>query len=151
MKRYAWVFLAALIVVAASVSLSQAAFGPREPNSFFGQVRPLAVTLGAATRGVVFQTAAINSDGSIASCFGCVGSHTMHLSTGDYQVGFSQGNITATHGWSRMVQVDTLTTGAISGVSCTTADRAGDVTAIFVQCTSGGSNVDTSFFLFLAR
>lgn len=151
MKRYAWVFLS-LIVVAASVSLSRAAFGPYEPNSFLGQVRAPAVSLSAPTRGVVFETAAINSDGSIATCFGCVAGTTLRLSPGTYQVGFNFPNITANGGFSRWVQVDTLQTGSIAGVSCTTADRAGVKSAIFVLCQNhAGTNTDTSFFLFLAR
>jgi hypothetical protein len=110
------------------------------------------VTLYNATRGVVFETAGINSDGSIATCFGCSKTTTIHLATGQYQVGFN-GNVQANNGWSRWVQVDTLADENISNVSCTTADRATVPTAIWVACynNSTGAFTDTSFFLFVAR
>jgi hypothetical protein len=116
-----------------------------------GAIQPL-VSLGAATRGVVFETAAINSDGSIAACFRCSSGTTVHLGTGIYQVGFID-NVTAARGWSRWVQVDTLSQGSISNVSCTTADRAGVASAVWVACfdNSTGNGADTSFFLFVAR
>lgn len=151
MKRYTWIFLAVLTVIALSVSLSQAAFGPRDVNSFYGQLRPLDITLPVATRGVVFHTAAINPDGTIASCFGCVPPQTLHLSTGNYQIGFNEGSVQAAKGWSRWLQVDTLTINSILGVSCTTADRAGVAAAVFVHCENHTGPVDTSFFLFVAR
>jgi len=98
---------------------------------------------------VVFKTASINSDGTRAQSFRAVAS--IHLGTGTYQVTFDE-NVQALNGFSRWVQVDTLTTGSISGVSCTTADRAGNVRAVFILCTNAaGANVDTSFFLFVAR
>ena len=111
--------------------------------------RPL-ISLPFATRGVVFKTAALNPDGTLASCFACVSS--IHLGTGLYQVTFNT-NVQAINGWSRWLQVDTLTTGSIANVSCTTADRAGNVDAVFVECTHGntGALTDTSFFLFVAR
>ena len=85
--------------------------------------------------------------------FNCLASHTIHLGTGTYQVGFNTGGtLTANNGWSRWVQVDTLSTGSISNVSCTTADRSGVPTAIWVSCFNGaGVATDTSFFLFVAR
>jgi hypothetical protein len=118
---------------------------------------PLGVTLSQATRGVVFKTAAINNDGSVAACFRCNGAITTHVGTGEYQIGFDE-NVQANNGWSRFVQVDTLSAGSLNAW-CTTADRAGVPDAIFVSCQtpggpgSGGNSkpVDVSFFLFVAR
>lgn len=116
------------------------------------------VKLAQPTRGVVFFTAAINTDGSIASCFHCSGAPlTERLGVGLYQVDFGQ-NVQATNGWSRWVQADTLGFGS-ENAWCNTADRAGDSNAVWVNCqTAGGSGsmgnskpVDTSFFLFVAR
>ena len=107
------------------------------------------VALANATRGIPFKTAAINSNGTIASCFRCVSATS--LGGGAYQVIFDE-NVQANNGWSRWVQVDTLSIGSISNVSCTTADRFGDPHAIWVYCTNGaGVAEDTSFFLFVAR
>lgn len=112
------------------------------------------VLLGQPTIGVVKYTAAINADGSVANCFGCNRSvaETRRISAGTYEVDFT-GDIRATLGWSRWVQVDTLSIGSIGGnVNCTTADRLGDVSSIWVFCTnSNGLAQDTSFFLFVAR
>jgi hypothetical protein len=109
------------------------------------------------TRGVVFYTAAINTDGSIAACFGCNAANTKRLGVGEYQIDFGQ-NVQAINGWSRWLQVDTLTTGT-ENAWCNTADRFGDQNAVWVNCqTSGGPGsqgnskpVDASFFLFVAR
>ena len=117
-----------------------------------------ALILNDATRGVVFKTAGINgSDGSVASCFRCDRASTLRLGTGIYQVAFDE-NVQAVHGWSRWVQVDTLTTGS-SNAWCTTADRASVPNAIWVSCqTPGGPGsqgnskaADVSFFIFVAR
>jgi hypothetical protein len=109
------------------------------------------------TRGVVFFNAAINTDGSIASCFQCNAQNTKRLGVGLYQIDFGQ-DVQATNGWSRWVQADTLATGT-ENAWCNTADRAGDANAVWVNCqTAGGPGsmgnskpVDTSFFLFVAR
>lgn len=120
-----------------------------------GSVGGAAVTHSTATRGQVMCTAAINADGSVASCFNCNKdvTETLKLSTGTYQVAF-QGicdNAQASKGWSRWVQVDTLTDGT-QNAYCTTADRAGKPKAVWVQCRDhDGAYVDASFFLFLAR
>ena len=75
----------------------------------------------------------------------------MHLGTGEYQVGFA-GNVTAANGFARWVQVDTLTVGSYGLTVCTTADRAGLATGIYVACfNEAGTATDTSFFLFVAR
>ena len=99
----------------------------------------------------MFGTAAINADGTITKSFNC--SSSTHLIKGQYQVTFgSLGNITATNGFSRWVQVDSLSTGVAGGVTCTTADRFGNTSAILVACFNGsGAFTDTSFFLFVAR
>jgi len=39
-----------------------------------------------ANRGVVFNTAAINEDATVAVCFNCVPQKTFQVSTGEYQV-----------------------------------------------------------------
>lgn len=108
------------------------------------------------TEGAVFCTAAINADGTSAQK--PAGNHvlsTTKISTGNYEVLFRApcGNVTAAAGFARFLQVDTLTSGAITtGVSCTTADRAGAANGVFVYCTDNtGAPVDTSFFLFVTR
>lgn len=114
-------------------------------------VAAAAVSLNSQTRGVVFDTAAVNSDGTIAKCFQCSTSNSFHIGTGEYQVEFKSSHL-ANDGWSRWVQVDTLSTGSINNVSCATADRSGDDKAIWINCFDGSGNpVDTSFFLFSAR
>lgn len=103
--------------------------------------------------GQVLCTAAVNSDGSKAS--GLHVTSTTLLGTGQYEVIFGSSacsKITALNGYARWVQVDTLTTGSITGVSCTTADRSGQPNGVFVNCTNNaGTTVNTSFFLFVAR
>ncbi len=116
-----------------------------------------ALILNQPTRGVVFKTAAINGNGSVASCFRCTAASTVHLGTGQYQVSFDE-NVQAVNGWSRFVQVDTLGIGS-ANAWCTTADRFLVPNAIWVSCQApGGSGsqgnskpVDTSFFIFVAR
>jgi len=134
--------LAALIAFAVSITPAHAQNGTKSAAVTD------AIVLTAPTRGVVFKTAAINSDGTKAQGFRVTGS--THLSTGDYQVTFDE-NVQDLNGFSRWVQVDTLSTGSISGVSCTTADRAGNVKAVFIHCEDHTGPIDTSFFLFVAR
>lgn len=134
--------LAALIAFAVSTTPAHAQNGNSAASA------SAAISLSAPTRGVVFKSAAINSDGTKAQGFRVTG--TIHLGTGTYQVTFDE-NVQALNGWSRWVQVDTLSTGAIAGVSCTTADRAGNVKAVFIECNNSAGLVDTSFFLFVAR
>jgi hypothetical protein len=150
MKRYIWVFpVVALAAVVLFTASRRSSAGSRSNN---GDVVPEDITLANATRGVVFYTAAVNADAVVANCFGCNRGTTLHLSTGEYQIEFNQ-NVQANNGWSRWVQVDTLTTGSIPNVSCTTADRAGVADAVWVACfnNSTGAPMDTSFFLFVAR
>ncbi|MBV9670503.1 MAG: hypothetical protein JOZ43_06065 [Acidobacteriales bacterium] len=116
-----------------------------------------AIVLSEPSRGVVFKTAAINSNGTVATCFRCNPAGTVRLGVGEYQVSFNE-NVEAAVGFSRWVQVDTLTTGS-ANAWCTTADRLGVANAIFVSCQAPGGPgsmgnskaVDTSFFLFVAR
>lgn len=98
-------------------------------------------------------TAAINSDGTIASPVAALAS-AANLGGGTYEVVFKGActNITAARGWARFVQVDTLTTGSIGDVKCTTADRAGKPNGVWVNCTNGsGVGTPTSFFLMVTR
>jgi len=114
----------------------------------------LGPVLAKATKGKVKCTAAINSDGTVAQCFLCNRdpAETRRITTGQYEVAFSGvcSNVTANLGFSRWVQPDTLGT-AFTDAYCTTADRAGDPTSIFVGCKNASGFVDTSFFLFVAK
>ena len=151
MKRYTWVLSLLPVAVLAGFIMARSVKASSEDING-GSGHPLDITLANATRGQVWGTAAINPDATVASCFACNKSTTLHLGTGVYQVGFSLGNITATNGFSRWVQVDTLSTGVISNIVCNTADRAGVTSAVFVTCgNTSGALVDTSFFLFVAR
>jgi len=105
------------------------------------------IALGQPSRGVVFKTAAINSDGSVATCFQCVSA--TRLALGQYQVVFNT-NAQATNGWSRWVQPDTLSTGTTNAY-CTTADRAGVPNGVWIECRNAAGLTDTSFYLFFAR
>jgi hypothetical protein len=116
----------------------------------------------------VFFTAAVNSDGSVAGCFGCKTANTHRVAVGRYIVDFGQ-NVQAVNGWSRWVQPDTLQTGQVGcpggtctdgpGAWCTTADSAADSNAVWVNCQHPGGPgsqgksdfFDTSFFVFVAR
>ena len=104
-------------------------------------------------RGNIMCTGAINSDGTIASK-GLVLRSTW-LGTGAHEVVFRVPcrDITAANGWSRIVRPDTLTIGSTLGPrTCTTADRAGNVNAVFVACyDETGAFADTSFFIFVLR
>lgn len=159
MKHQKWVLsLAALIAFAAVgvvVHAKNGSFG-QSGNRNGEEVSPATdIKLANSTRGVIFGTAAINADGTVASCFNCNTSTTLHIGTGEYQVGFQgfgNGQIQANNGFSRWVQPDTLTTGS-ENVWCTTADRSGVAGAVYVQCQSQGSSgsveKDASFFIFL--
>jgi len=115
-----------------------------------GEVASPNVLFGQATRGVVFYTAAINGDGSVASCFNCNKALTFRVSPGVYQVDFGK-NVQAINGFSRWVQPDTFRT--VPGFSfCDTGYAAGDVNAVSVNCLdASGTPIDTTFFLFVAR
>ena len=143
--RYAWILpLAMYLVMGSTISAADDNRSASDPEA------DVPVTLSQPTRGVVFYTAAINSDGTIARCFGCVAASTSRVGLGQYQVGFTAG-VTANSGHSRWVQVDTLTIGSVQAM-CNTADRVGVVRAVWVNCFDvNGVAVDTNFFLFVAR
>ena len=157
MKGFALANLAALLCFGVVLSSAAGAAQNTLPGQSPAAILPLLPQSAEPTRGVVFFTAAINSNGSIASCFGCSTPNTKRLGIGQYQVDFGQ-NVQAINGWSRWVQADTLTTGS-ENAWCNTADRAGDQNAVWVNCqTSGGAGsqgnskpIDTAFFLFVAR
>jgi hypothetical protein len=150
--------LANVAVLCSGIALSSAALAQSAQNTVSGVTpRNLAPLSAEPTRGVVFFTAAINSDGSVASCFDCNTANTQRLGVGVYQVDFGQ-DVEAINGWSRWVQADTLTTGT-ENAWCNTADRAGDPNAVWINCQAPGGPgsqgnskpVDVSFFLFVAR
>ena len=153
------VVLANAAVLCSAIAFTSAAVAQSVQSNTLVGAAPRSLTPGSAepTRGVVFSTAAINSNGTVASCFDCNAANTMKLAIGTYQVEFNR-NVQAINGWSRWVQADTLTTGS-ENAWCNTADRAGDNKAIFVNCqTTGGPGsqgnskpVDVSFFFFVAR
>src|SRR5262245_35031605 len=153
------VLLANAAALFSGIAFTNGAFAQSPQLNTLVGAAPRSLVAGSAepTRGVVFSTAAINKDGTVASCFDCNPAGTTRLGVGIYQVEFKH-NAQAINGWSRWVQADTLTTGS-ENAWCNTADRAGDVKAIFVNCqTTGGPGsqgnskfVDVSFFLFVAR
>jgi hypothetical protein len=170
MKRF-FVTSATAAIVGMAIALSQGAIAqtPQEGNLHPG-VKAHDIAPGSAqpTRGVVFFTAAVNSDGSVAGCFGCKTANTHRVAVGRYIIDFGQ-NVQAVNGWSRWVQPDTLQTGQVGcpggtctdgpGAWCTTADSAADSNAVWVNCQHAGGPgsqgksdfFDTSFFLFVAR
>jgi hypothetical protein len=123
-----------------------------------GPVAPdLAVGSGALNAGRILCTAAINTNGSIATTL--AGSfidpvNTHILGTGVYQVAFKGpcSNIQSINGWFRLIQPDTLTTGSLPARSCTVADRAGLVSGLFIVCfNSAGLLTNTSFTVSVSR
>ncbi len=115
--------------------------------------RALDISAVAPNQGQVLCTAAINTNATVAGGLGVVSAASE--GTGAYQVVFGgacASDVRAVSGWARWVQVDTLTTGSISGVSCTTADRSGVINGVWVFCTNAsGVATNTSFFLAVAR
>jgi hypothetical protein len=149
MRRSVVVALAMLF----AIPLARNAMAGGTNANGIAQVPVPAATKVKPNNGKVKCTAAINFDGSILNCKHCNPTDTGQISTGQYQVGFTKPctNILAVDGWSRWVQADTLSTGDELAF-CTTADRAGDVNAIFVECFDDtGADVNASFFLFVAH
>ena len=151
-KRFAGVLALVGLVAFGVYSLSVPAYA--EDN---GGPKAADITLSNASHGVVFATAGINADGTIANGFNVNKTTTLHLTTGTYQVGFANfgnGAITANNGYWRWVQPDTLTIDTLQAY-CITADRVGVTTAIWVECYGwNGTAVvptDTSFFLYVAH
>jgi hypothetical protein len=100
MKRPFGALVSAAVLCLGIATVSDA-IAQKVPNTESG-IKPLNLTPATAqpTRGVVFFTAAVNSDGTIASCFDCVPSNTRRLGVGQYQIDFGE-NIQAVNGWSR--------------------------------------------------
>jgi hypothetical protein len=133
--------------------------GPNEPSG----TTPANATVGslAVNAGRVLCTAAINSNGSIATTptGSFVTTGTGRLTKGQYAVVFKGpcGNVQAVNGWFHSVHVDTLTTGALGPTICTTADLAGNPAGVFVICfcppfnPGFSSACDTSFELSASR
>jgi hypothetical protein len=142
--------LGGALVLAASF----AAFaGPNDDP--LGAPQDLAVGGAAPNQSAPLCTVAVNSTGTIAGGTAYAASSAL-LGTGIYEVIFKGpcgGNITAARGWARFVQADTLSTGSLAGgVSCTTADRAGNTAGVFIQCANAsGALTNTSFFLMVTR
>jgi len=154
MKRLMWIVPVMTLTVVAFFSVSRRSIAASgvDQNGGDRTAAPLDGTIFTPTRGVVFKTAAINSTGSVANCFRCNRALTGQVVPGAYQIIFDE-NVQAINGWSRWVQVDTLSTGSISNVSCTTADRAGFTNGVWVACFNNatGTPANVSFFLFVAR
>jgi len=107
-----------------------------------------------ANNGSVKCTADITSSGTIAGGKHVDAATTLHINTGQYQVGFKKpcANVTAAKGYARWVQPDDLSNGTTGARYCTTADRYTVPSAVYVACYDGnGSLADTSFFMFIAR
>jgi hypothetical protein len=116
-----------------------------------------------SSKGHFVCTAAINSDGSIATDLTGQNSHIDPATTlkgpdsvpnGTYQVGFKApcGNVQIANGWFRVVQPDTLTIGTLPPRYCYVADRFGVPNALWIQCfNSGGVLKDTSFTVSVSR
>lgn len=142
--------LVSLLAVAFLLGGMSFVFAGEEANGL-SMAKPSVVL--APTKGKVKATAAINTDGTVASCSKCNPVNTLRLNIGQYQVDFAPKfpNVAAVNGFSRWVQPDTLGGGQFTRF-CTTADRETVPSAVFVQCTDQtGAFVDTSFYLFLAR
>lgn len=137
------------LVGTTGLALSIGAMGAND-----GGVAPADAPAGSLldNRGHAVCTAAINSTGTKAG--GNTVAASTRLALGQYQVTFKAPctAVTAANGWMRVVQVDTLTTGSLPSIKCTTADRSGVANAVWVACyNSAGAAADTSFFLFLLR
>jgi hypothetical protein len=114
--------------------------------------------------GHVVCAAAINATGTVAGGTNVVtvggATGTTRVGVGAYQVAFNDvcgkgpvaAGIMIKGGWFRFVQPDTLTIGNLPMRSCTTADRVGVPTAVFVQCyDANGAPADTSFTIAVMR
>jgi hypothetical protein len=154
MIRSTSVFLALSLAagLAPGLALAQAPNGPSGPvpqNAVVGSE--------AVNAGRFLCTAAINSDGTIATTL--VGSfidpvNTHLLFTGAYQVAFKGpcANVQSINGWFRIIQPDTLTTGTLPALTCVVADRFGLPSALFIECfNSAGALTNTSFTVSASR
>jgi len=155
MKRVVTGAILGVAGVLIAAMLAPAAFAQSASANNGVAAAPSVSTAPKFTNGSVKCTADINSDGSVLSCKHCDPdpAKTFQFGTGEYVVAFKKPcqNILAVNGWSRWVQPDTLSIG-YEQAFCTTADRAGDSNAVYVQCWDlSGNSVDASFFLFVAR
>jgi hypothetical protein len=147
----------ALLSVALCVAVVPGAALAGDNNNNGGPAPNAPVGSLALNAGRILCTAAINSNGTIATTL--VGSFinpatTSRVGLGQYQVGFKGpcSNVQAINGWFRIVQRDTLGTGLLGAGSCAVADRAGNPAGIFVNCFNGtGGAADTSFTLSVSR
>lgn len=141
-------FLAAILPVSAAFA-----------DNNGGEVAPMDAAVGSlrANFGNAVCTAAINSDGTVAggASVNTNALETQRLGAGTYEVDFKIpcNDVRAISGFARHVQVDTLQAGSAPPIVCTTADRGGDISSVWVQCYSvtTGLGADTSFFLTVTR
>jgi hypothetical protein len=141
--------LLSAILVSAGAALAAGNGGPK---------RSIAPNTAKANHGHFLCTAAINDNGTIATNGPATSyinaAKTFQIGTGIYQVAFISpcNNVQLVNGWFRVVQPDTLTTGTLAtGSTCHVADRAGEPSAIWVQCGVGTTLTDMSFTLSVSR
>ena len=113
-----------------------------------GQSGNLTNSLGG--NGVVKAWARINSNGSVHSCYRCnvASSETQSTGVGSYEVDFTPlaTDITSR---PRSAILDRHSTGITEG-QVSLADRAGDLSSVFVRTTSSdGTNLDIAFTLII--
>ena len=133
-----------------------AAKGVPDNNMPSGTSERAAMAAGPAlsNHGHFVCTAAITSSGGVFSGEYVNASQTQHLGTGTYQVAFNSpcADVRIANGWFRIAQPDTLSVGTLPAVSCITADRVTNTSAVWLQCYNGaGALVDTSFTLSVSR
>jgi len=147
-KKYLFICIIVNIFFVCSLALAQ------DDNGGEGMDAPVG-SLGNGG-GAALCTAAINSDGTVAGgrYVNKNAAETRRLGPGNYEVDFFApcNNITAARGYMRYVQVDTLQVSTTPAVFCTTADRAGDPSSIWLLCYDfNGVPTDVSFFLVITR
>ena len=128
-----------------------------DDNNTGGTLAPAAATGPsriADNHGHFVCTAAIRANGTVFSGEYVKVAQTLRLSAGTYQVAFTDPCpvVTIASGWFRIAQPDTLTTGTLPARSCTTADRGGVPSAVWVRCfNASGAPTDTPFTLHVSR
>ncbi|HUM03829.1 MAG TPA: hypothetical protein VLT90_00110 [Terriglobales bacterium] len=145
-QRY--IVLGAALLALGSIGAVNAASGAPAPEN--GVAVAPTVKFKVVSRGIMAETAAINADGTVGSCYNCNPATTTRLGTGTYQVAFKGGSVAMKKGVARWVQPDTLTAGNTQ-VWCDTADRAGVAAAVWVNCQNHSGPADTAFFLFVTK
>lgn len=123
-----------------------------------GELAPMDAAVGSLRPnfGNAVCTAAINSTGTVAggASVNLNALETRRLGVGNYEVDFRNPcqDVRAVSGFARHIQIDTLTSGSAPPIVCTTADRAGDISSVWVVCYDlTGAPADTSFFLTITR